>query len=82
MIKNGTFCKFLRYYIWNKNQKNATVRTVLKSQNRIVERGKTDIPNKYTIVSWLGTDTSIRSGVVVLVQNITSSWSDVIDWKG
>jgi hypothetical protein len=41
------------------------VGTVPKSNKKIVERGKIDTPNTHThesSLSWLGTDTSIKSG--------------------
>ena len=53
-----------------KNKKYHTVRTIQKSNLKIVERGKNDPPNKQIhdrSISWLGTGTSIKSGGVKLV---------------
>jgi hypothetical protein len=47
-----------------KNEKYHTVRTVSKSNRKIVERGKIDIPNT---LSWLGTGTTMKGDRVKLV---------------
>ena len=50
-----------------KNEKNHIVGTVPKSNRKIVERDKIDTPNPqihqhFSLLSWLGTGTSIKSG--------------------
>jgi len=51
-----------------KKQKYHTVRTVPKSNRKIVESGKIDTPNIHDrSLSWLGTCTSIKSGGIKLV---------------
>jgi hypothetical protein len=52
-----------------KNKKYQTVRTVPKSNWKIVEIGKINIPNTHKhdhSLSWLDTDTSVNSGGVIL----------------
>jgi len=52
-----------------KNKKYHTVRTVLQSSIKIVESGKIGTPSTQLherSFSWLGTDTSIKSGGVKL----------------
>jgi hypothetical protein len=52
-----------------KNRKYYTVRTVPKSNRKIVERVEIDISNRQIhdrSLSWLGTGTSIKSGGVKL----------------
>jgi hypothetical protein len=64
------------------NQKYHTVGTVLKSNLKIVERGKMDNPNTYIhdkAFPWLGTGTLIKSGGVKLVLwTQTSPLSDLV----
>ena len=51
-----------------KNQKYHTVRTVPKSNRKIVESGKIDTSNIHDhSLSWLGTATSMKSGGIKLV---------------
>jgi len=53
-----------------KQKKYHTVCTIPKSNIKIVERGKIDTHNTQihdSLISWLGTDTSIKSGRIKLV---------------
>jgi hypothetical protein len=51
-----------------KNKKYHIVGTVPKSDRKIVERGKIDIPKTYDCsLSWQGTGTSIKSDCVKLI---------------
>jgi hypothetical protein len=51
-----------------KNQKYHTVRTVPKSNRKIVESGKIDTLNIHDrSLYWLGTGTSIKSGGIKLI---------------
>jgi len=55
-----------------KNQKYHIVGTILKSNIKIVERGKIDIPSTQLhdrSLSWLATGTSIESGGVKITEN-------------
>jgi hypothetical protein len=48
-------------------KRDPTVSTVLKFNRKIIEKGKIDTPTTYLhdqSLSWLGTDTSIKSGRV------------------
>ena len=52
------------------NKKYHTVRTVLKSNKKIVERGRIDTPKTQKhdhSLSWLGAGTSVKNGRVKLV---------------
>jgi hypothetical protein len=53
-----------------KKKRDPTVSTVLKFNRKIIEKGKIDTPTTYLhdqSLSWLGTDTSIKSDKVKLV---------------
>ena len=76
MMKNflEQWSQFLITWNWCSNKiKNKTyhiVGTVPKSNKKIVKGGKIDTPNTHThesSLSWLGTDTSIKSGRVKIV---------------
>ena len=57
-------------YKYNEEQNISTVRTVKKSNRKIVKRYKIDTPNKQIhdiSLSWLDTGTSIKSGRIKLV---------------
>jgi hypothetical protein len=60
------------YIIKWKIKKYHSVRTILKSNRKIVERGKMDTPStqiRYLWLSWLGTGTSIKKNVAVLTKS-------------
>ena len=62
--------------IKTKNKKYHTVGTIPKSNIKRKENGKIDTPNTQIYdcsLSWLGTDTSIKSGGVKLLVQIHSS---------
>ena len=71
ILKYYTVRTILKYYTVRTILKYYTVRTILKSNIKIVGRGKIDTSNAAQIhdhsLSWLGTDTSIKSGGVKLV---------------
>ena len=52
-----------------KKKKYCTVETVRRSNRKIIERDKINMPNTHIhdhLLSWLGTDTPIKSGRVKL----------------
>jgi hypothetical protein len=62
-------------YINIKNKNYHTVRTVPKSNRKIVERGKNQYPNTHVhnrSLPWLGASTLIKSGDIKLVLYTTT----------
>ena len=70
ILKYNTVGTILKYNTVGTVPKYNTVVTIPKSNIRIVERGKSDIPNTQIhdrSLSWIGTGISIKSGGVKLV---------------
>jgi hypothetical protein len=83
VLKYQTVRTVLKYHTVRTVLKYHTVRTVLKSNTTITERGKINNTHIHDrSLSWLGIDTSIKSGVVKLVlwaQISPSKWAILND---